>query len=86
MWNENTLGNVASTCHQTHLWQRAVEYYEELTGIPLLVNTSFNMHEEPIVCSPEDAIRAFLDSRLDCLAIGPFIAWVDEPDSGEAAV
>jgi tetratricopeptide (TPR) repeat protein len=32
-WNENTLGNVASTCHQTHLWQRAADYYEEL--IPL---------------------------------------------------
>lgn len=51
--------------------------YHELTGIPLLVNTSFNMHEEPIVCTPEDAVRAYLSSRLDFLAMGPFLAWPD---------
>jgi len=51
--------------------------YHEITGVPLLVNTSFNMHEEPIVCSPEDAVRAFLSSRLDYLAIGPFLASVE---------
>jgi predicted NodU family carbamoyl transferase/peptidoglycan/xylan/chitin deacetylase (PgdA/CDA1 family) len=45
-------------------------------GIPLLVNTSFNMHEEPIVCTAQDAIRAFLTSRLDYLAMGPFLAWL----------
>jgi len=64
---------------------RILEHYEALTGIPLLVNTSFNMHEEPIVCSPQDAIRAFLDSRLDYLALGPFIAWIDESQSAEVA-
>ena len=64
---------------------RILEYYEELTGVPLLVNTSFNMHEEPIVCSPEDAVRAFLDSRLDYLAMGPYIAWIEEPGAAEAA-
>ena len=36
------------------------------------------MHEEPIVCTPEDAVRAFLDSRLDALAMGPFLAWFEE--------
>jgi carbamoyltransferase len=46
--------------------------YHKLTGVPSLINTSFNMHEEPIVCSPHDAIRAFLDGRLDGLAIGPY--------------
>lgn len=49
------------------------EYYKR-TGIPSLVNTSFNMHEEPIVCSPEDAVRSFLQGNLDSLAIGPFLA------------
>ncbi len=44
--------------------------YEKLSGIPSLINTSFNMHEEPIVCTPEDAIRAFLQGNLDYLAIG----------------
>ena len=52
--------------------------YEKLSGIPSLINTSFNMHEEPIVCSPSDAIRAFLDGKLDYLAIGSFL--VKHPD------
>jgi carbamoyltransferase len=57
---------------------KILDYYEEITGVPLMVNTSFNMHEEPIVCSPEDAVRAYLDSRLDYMAIGPFLVWLDE--------
>jgi carbamoyltransferase len=50
-----------------------LERYEELTGLSSVINTSFNMHEEPIVCSPEDAVRAFSDGRLDYLAAGPFL-------------
>ena len=46
---------------------------EVLTGISSIINTSFNMHEEPIVCSPHDAIRAFQRGRLDYLAIGDFV-------------
>ncbi|MCB9889826.1 MAG: polysaccharide deacetylase family protein [Planctomycetes bacterium] len=53
---------------------RILTHYHELTGVPLLVNTSYNMHEEPIVCTPEDGVRAFLDSKLDFLAMGPFVA------------
>jgi carbamoyltransferase len=52
---------------------RLLTLYFRETGIPTLINTSYNMHEEPIVCSPDDAIRAFLDGRLEVLAIGPFI-------------
>jgi carbamoyltransferase len=48
--------------------------YERLSGIPCLVNTSFNMHEEPIVCTPKDAVRAFVLGHLDVLAMGPFVA------------
>ena len=47
--------------------------YHSLTGIPSLINTSFNMHEEPIVCSPEDAIRSFQQGNLDFLAIGNWL-------------
>lgn len=47
--------------------------YEKLSGISSLINTSFNMHEEPIVCTPHDAVRAFLDGNLDVLVIGPFL-------------
>ena len=57
--------------------------YEKLSGIPTLINTSFNMHEEPIVCSPQDAIRAFLAGRIDGLAIGPF--FVEHPERGKLA-
>jgi carbamoyltransferase len=55
--------------------------YRRLTGIGAVVNTSFNMHEEPIVCTPDDAVRAFLQGRLDYLAMGPFI--VEHPQIAE---
>jgi carbamoyltransferase len=54
-------------------YYRIVEEYHRLTGIPTLINTSFNMHEEPIVCTPQDAIRAFLEGGLDYLSLGPFL-------------
>ena len=47
--------------------------YEKISGIPSLINTSFNMHEEPIVNSPEDAVRAFVQGALDYLILGPFL-------------
>jgi carbamoyltransferase len=47
--------------------------YHRRTGIPSLINTSFNMHEEPIVCTPDDAVRAFVRGHLDCLVLGPFL-------------
>lgn len=48
------------------------EYYM-ITGIPSIINTSFNMHGEPIVCSPQEAVRTFQDARIDYLAIGNFL-------------
>ena len=59
---------------------RILTEYNKLTGIPTLINTSFNMHEEPIVCTPDDAIRAFLQGNLDYLAIGSFL--VEHPKRG----
>ena len=61
-------------------YYRVIDEYRKLSGIPSIVNTSFNMHEEPIVCTPWDAARAFLASGLDYLAIGPFLV----TGSGEA--
>jgi carbamoyltransferase len=52
---------------------RILREYRRRTGLPALVNTSFNMHEEPIVCTPSDAISAFTRARLDALAIGPYL-------------
>ncbi len=48
------------------------EYYK-ITKIPVLINTSFNIHEEPIVMTPQDAIRGFLEANLDYLAIGDYL-------------
>ena len=62
-----------------------LEAYYKITGIPTLINTSFNMHEEPIVCTPEDAIRAFLMSNLDYLSIGTFLV-VQRSDQSDSYV
>lgn len=48
--------------------------YERLTGLPVVVNTSFNVHEEPIVCTPQDALQALREKRVDALLIEDF--WV----------
>lgn len=47
--------------------------YEKITNIPILINTSFNMHEEPIVNTPNDAIRAFLLGSLDALVLENYL-------------
>jgi carbamoyltransferase len=54
-------------------YYRILQEYRKLTGLPTLINTSFNLHEEPIVCTPDDAIRAFRQGHLDYLAIGKFL-------------
>jgi len=58
--------------------------YQRVTGLSVLVNTSFNMHEEPIVCSLQDAIRSFRTSSVDVLAAGPFL--IDSPVQPPARV
>ena len=54
-------------------YHKILTEYERLTGLPLMVNTSFNAHEEPIVCTPADAVRALADDCIDVLAIGNFV-------------
>ena len=44
--------------------------FKALTACPILVNTSFNVRGEPIVCTPEDAFRCFMGSELDLLVVG----------------
>lgn len=65
---------VVSKLDNPQLWNILNEY-RKITGTGVLVNTSFNMHEEPIVCSPLDAIRAFNDASLDGMAIGNYFVW-----------
>lgn len=52
--------------------------YRQLTGISCIINTSFNMHEEPIIRSPGEAIRSFLLSNLHVLALGPYLVTQDK--------
>jgi carbamoyltransferase len=50
-----------------------IQAFFRRTGVPVLVNTSFNTRGEPIVCSPRDAVESFWTSPLDALVIGPFL-------------
>tara|TARA_Y100000590_G_scaffold462143_1_gene625504 strand:+ start:1601 stop:3439 length:1839 start_codon:yes stop_codon:yes gene_type:complete len=52
------------------IYWRLISKFYELTGCPLVVNTSFNVRGEPIVCSPEEAFKCFMGTELDCLVIG----------------
>ena len=49
-----------------------IKKFKSLTGCPVLVNTSFNVRGEPIVCTPEDAFNCFMGTDLDTLIIGNF--------------
>ncbi|MBF6212192.1 hypothetical protein IU487_14240 [Nocardia puris] len=57
-----------------------IEHFDRITGVPMVVNTSFNVRDEPIVCTPDDALRCFATSGLDQLYLGDFV--IDKGDSG----
>ena len=50
-----------------------ISKFKEKTGCPIVVNTSFNIRGEPIVCTPSDAFRCFMGTELDFLSIGNFL-------------
>jgi carbamoyltransferase len=52
--------------------------FKSQTGCSVLINTSFNVKDEPIVCSPSDAIKCFLETEIDALAIGNFLCIKDQ--------
>ena len=60
---------------QNPSFHKIISEYYKLSKIPVVINTSFNMHEEPIVATPEDAIRAFNQGAMDLLAIGNFLCY-----------
>ena len=55
-------------------YHRLISEFEALTGVPLLLNTSFN-DSEPIVCTPQDAINTFRKTGIDYLALGDFLVY-----------
>ncbi len=50
-----------------------ISRFKEITGCPLVVNTSFNVRGEPIVCTPTDAFHCFMGTELDLLVVGDYI-------------
>jgi len=62
------------------LFHRLLTGFKEKTGCPVLVNTSFNVRGEPIVCTPEDAFRCFMGNELDLLVVGNCIVKKDTQD------
>jgi carbamoyltransferase len=63
-------------------FHRVLHSFFELTGCPVLINTSFNVRGEPIVCTPADAVRCFVNSGIDLLAIGAFlVSKADQPEA-----
>ena len=67
--------------HETHpRYHALISRFKALTGCPMLVNTSFNVRGEPIVCTPEDAYRCFMGTDIDVLAVGNcFLHKGDQP-------
>ena len=66
---------------------RLMRRFEERTGCPVMINTSFNVRGEPIVCTPEDAYRCFMRTEMDYLVLENYIlsktdqpAWRDDQD------
>jgi carbamoyltransferase len=55
------------------LYYRLLKNFEALTGVPLVLNTSFNVMGEPIICTPEEAVRCFYSNGLDVMGIGSFL-------------
>ncbi len=60
---------------------RLLQAFEELAGCAVMINTSFNVRGEPIVCTPEDAYRCFMRTGMEYLVLGPFLLrQSDQPD------
>jgi carbamoyltransferase len=63
-------------------YYRLMKRFHELTGCPVIVNTSFNIRGEPIVCSPEHAYRCFLATDMDCLVLEDVVLLKTEQPTG----
>ena len=50
-----------------------IKAFEARTGYGIIINTSFNVRGEPLVCTPEDAYRCFMRTEMDCLVLGSYL-------------
>jgi carbamoyltransferase len=64
------------------LYHELIARFHALTGCPMLVNTSFNVRSEPIVCTPEDAFRCFMGTEIDLLVVGNAVLYKEAQDRG----
>ena len=60
------------------LYYDLIKSFGRRSGIPILINTSFNIRGEPIVCAPFDAFRCMMGTEIDCLVMGSFLIWRHE--------
>ena len=60
------------------LYHAIISKFKEKTGCPLVVNTSFNVRGEPIVCTPTDAFKCFMGTEMDMLAIGNYVLYKEK--------
>ena len=61
-------------------YHAVISRFKEKTGYPLVLNTSFNVCGEPIVCTPTDALKCFMGTELDVLALGNYLCFKEEQD------
>ena len=59
--------------HENRRIYQLLKKFEQKTNCPILINTSFNIMDEPIVCNPTDALNCFMKSEMDILIIGNFV-------------
>ncbi|UCE59042.1 MAG: carbamoyltransferase [Phycisphaerales bacterium] len=72
--HEDGTGRVQTVTEQQHgRYYRVIKRFGELTGVPVVINTSFNVRGEPIVCTPQDAYRTFVNTGIDALVIGNYV-------------
>jgi carbamoyltransferase len=62
-----------------------IKRFKQLSGCPVIVNTSFNVRGEPIICTPEDAFRCFMGTELDVLVVGDAVLRKTEQSQSLAA-
>ena len=65
-------------------YYRLLKAFQERTGCPVLVNTSFNIRGEPIVCTPDDAYRCFMGTHMDALVIEDVLLLKEEQNGAKA--
>ena len=64
-------------------YYKLIKAFEERTGYGIVINTSFNVRGEPIVCTPSDAYRCFMRTEMDCLVLGSYLLYKDKQPAWE---